>query len=116
MSKGQIGASKSDKAWAQVERDLRDIKKSGEFNSRKNKPVTLAEQIKHNEYLETFEGKYESFGAWERELTEELSRLGLNGSLLGEVGIYSRIYKADGWEKNILPREYAIELKKRSGF
>jgi len=116
MSKGQIGASKSDKAWAQVERDLRLFKKSGEFDERVDRPVTLAEQLKHLEYLDTFEGQYGSFGRWEQDLIIELHRVGLSISLLVECSIFSREFKTDGWEKGILPKAYALTLLQRSGF
>jgi hypothetical protein len=115
MGKGQVGMNGSDRGFSQVERDLRDLKRSGEYHSRKSAPVTLEEQIAHNKFSETFEGKYPNYGAWEFDLIEELRRIRCGYTILSEYGIYPRTFKDDGYVKQILPREYAKILKDRTG-
>lgn len=111
MSKGQKGMSPSDRGFAQVERDLRDLKRSGEYYNTKPAPVTMEEQIEHRKFLETFEGKYDCYGTWEKTLLEELRRVNTTYSYLSEWGIYPRTFKEDGYEKKIEPREFAKMLR-----
>jgi hypothetical protein len=116
MSKGYTGASKKDRGFNQWERDLRDLKKSGEYYNGSATPTTIAEQIEHNKFLETFPGKYPNYGLWESDLILELSKIRINYSLLIEGGVYPKTFKEDGFNKSIFPKEFAIDLKKRSGF
>ena len=113
MSKGQKGMSPSDRGFNQIEREIRELKRSGEWNSRPSIPVTMEEQMEHLKFLQTFEGKYPGYGAWEQSLIDELRRLNVTYSYLSERGIYPRTFKADGYEKKIEPREFAQILKNK---
>lgn len=116
MSKGRIGLSGSDRAHNQLERDLRDMKRNGEYDSRKSAPVSYAEQVEHNKFMQTWEGRFPGYGLWESELKEQLSKINCGYGLLAECEIYPRTFKADGYEKRIEPKEFARMLKAQTGF
>ena len=112
MAKGQKGMSGSDKGFAQIERDLRDAKRSGVDRSQ---PVTMAEQIAHAKHLQTFDGMYPNIRAYEIAVGDELRNLRTSVQLLSEYGIYQRDWKHEGFNGKIPPREFARTLRDRTG-
>ena len=111
MAKGQKGMSGSDKGFAQIERDLRDANRSGVD---RRIPVTMKEQMAHERYLQTFDGKYNSIGGYEIAVIEELRNLRMSTQLLNEYGIYQKDWKHEGYNGKIEPREFARELRNRT--
>jgi hypothetical protein len=112
MAKGRIGMSGSDRGFAQVEKDLRDLKRSGADMSNRA-PVTLKEQLEHSKYMSTFEGMYPNYGAWESDVKEECRENRIMLSLISEGGYYPREWKTDGYEKKISPKEFTRFLRSK---
>lgn len=112
MAKGQKGMSGSDKGFAQIERDLRDAKRNGVD---RRVPVTMEEQIAHQKYLQSFEGRFTSVGGYEIAVGEELKKLRMSSHMLCEFGIYPRDWKHEGYNAKIEPKEFARMLRDRTG-
>jgi hypothetical protein len=112
MAKGQKGMSGSDKGFAQIERDLRDAKRNGVD---RRVPVTMEEQIAHQKYLQTFEGRFPNIGGYEIAVGEELKKIRMSIGMLAEYGIYQRDWKHEGYNAKIEPKEFARELRNRTG-
>jgi hypothetical protein len=114
MSKGQKGLSGSDRGFAQIEKDLRDMRRSGE--SRATAPITLAEQLERVKLLETFDGRYPNYGAWEYQVYEDCRDARVPLGLISESGYYPRMWKADGFDQKITPLEFSKMLRGRMKF
>ena len=112
MAKGRIGMSGSDRGFATIEKDLRDLKRSG-ADITDNTPTTLQEQIAHQKFLQTFEGRYPNYGTWEQAVTDACRESRTMLSLITENGYYQRMWKEDGYEKKITPKEFARFLRNK---
>jgi hypothetical protein len=115
MAKGRIGMSGSDRGFAQVEKDLRDLKRAGLDNGPKA-PVTLKEQIEHSKYMGTFEGLYPNYGSWEMAVKDECRESRIMLSLISEGGYYPRMWKTDGYEKKMSPKEFSRFLREKLSY
>jgi hypothetical protein len=116
MAKGRIGMSGSDRGLAQIEKDLRDMRRSGEGSDRSTGPTTLKEQIEHAKYLETFPGRYPNYGSWEQAVNEECRELRIPLTLLSEIGYYPRMWKEDGYAKEITPKAFSRTLREKLNY
>lgn len=112
MAKGRIGMSGSDRGFAQVEKDLRDLKRSGAMVTDRA-PVTLKEQFEHSEFLNTFDGRYPGYGDWELVVKDEIRLARIALSLVNESGYFQREWRTDGYDKKISPKEFARFLRSK---
>ena len=112
MAKGQKGMSGSDKGLAQIERDLRDANRSGIDRSM---PVTMEEQIAHQKHLQTFDGRFPNIGAYEIAVEDALRNIRMSVGMLAEFKIYQRDWKHEGFNGKKEPKEFARELRNRTG-
>ena len=114
MSKGQKGLSGSDRGFAQIEKDLRDMRRSGE--TRATAPITLAQQLERVKFLETFDGRYPNYGAWEFQVYEDCREARVPLGLISESGYFPRMWKTDGYDLKITPKEFTRILRDKMKF
>jgi hypothetical protein len=112
MAKGRIGMSGSDRGFATIEKDLRDLKRSGADMTNRT-PTTLEEQISHQKFLQTFDGMYPNYGTWEQAVIEECRLARVPLSLISEYGYFPREWKADGYEKKQSAKEFSRFLRSK---